>query len=303
MEWRKGRRSDNVVDARGEGGGGGGMRFGGGKGLSLTAIVLIVGIGWLTGQDPLQILGQLTGQMEQAPSVSTQTRQAPPANDEQADFVRAVLGDTEDTWGQVFQENGLAYKNPKLILFRGRVNSACGGATSASGPFYCPADQQVYLDLDFFREMSHRFQAAGDFAQVDGAAVAELPGPVAELVATVVAGIGLHPGQQGVAAEHLSESRRCDICIVQSEQRRDLARVRQQRRRGHRRGLHRRPQRSAHLAAAIALLGIARQFAQEAVVETQGVQAAHAASAAWSTSGVRSGRRATRSSNTKQAPS
>ena len=103
------------------------MRFGGGKGLSLTAIVLIVGIGWLTGQDPLQILGQLTGQMEQAPSVSTQTRQAPPANDEQADFVRAVLGDTEDTWAQVFQENGLAYKNPKLILFRGRVNSACGG--------------------------------------------------------------------------------------------------------------------------------------------------------------------------------
>jgi hypothetical protein len=141
------------------------MRFGGGKGLSLTAIVLIVGIGWLTGQDPLQILGQLTGQMDQAPSVSTPSRQAPPANDEQADFVRAVLGDTEDTWGQVFKENGLAYKNPKLILFRGRVNSACGGATSASGPFYCPADQQVYLDLDFFREMSQRFKAAGDFAQ------------------------------------------------------------------------------------------------------------------------------------------
>ena len=122
MLWKKGRRSDNVVDARNDsGGGGGGMRFGGGKGLSLTAIVLIVGIGWLTGQDPMQILGQLTGQMEQAPSVSTQPRQAPPANDEQADFVRAVLGDTEDTWGQVFQENGLAYKNPKLILFRGRV--------------------------------------------------------------------------------------------------------------------------------------------------------------------------------------
>lgn len=167
MLWKKGRRSDNVVDARNDGGGGGGgMRFGGGKGLSLTAIVLIVGIGLLTGQDPMQILGQLSGQMtEQAPSVSPQTRQAPPANDEQADFVRAVLGDTEDTFGQVFQENGLTYKNPKLILFRGRVNSACGGATSASGPFYCPADQQVYLDLDFFREMSQRFQAAGDFAQ------------------------------------------------------------------------------------------------------------------------------------------
>ena len=98
MLWKKGRRSDNVVDARDDsgGGGGGGMRFGGGKGLSLTAIVLIVGIGWLTGQDPLQILGQLTGQMDQAPSVSTPSRQAPPANDEQVDFVRAVLGDTEE---------------------------------------------------------------------------------------------------------------------------------------------------------------------------------------------------------------
>ena len=107
MLWKKGRRSDNVVDARDDnGGGGGGMRFGGGKGLSLTAVVLIVGIGWLTGQDPLQLLGQLTGQMDQAPQVSTQSRQAPPANDEQADFVRAVLGDTEDTWGQVFKENG-----------------------------------------------------------------------------------------------------------------------------------------------------------------------------------------------------
>eukprot|EP01034_Spumella_vulgaris_P025731 gene25731-32219_t len=137
-----------------------------GKGKLAVLVAALVGIGLLTGQDPMQILGQLSGQMtEQAPSVSPQTRQAPPANDEQADFVRAVLGDTEDTFGQVFQENGLTYKNPKLILFRGRVNSACGGATSASGPFYCPADQQVYLDLDFFREMSQRFQAAGDFAQ------------------------------------------------------------------------------------------------------------------------------------------
>ncbi len=87
MLWKKGRRSDNVVDARGDdSGGGGGMRFGGGKGLSLGAILLIVGIGWITGQDPLQILGQLTGQMtEQSAPASTQTRQAPPANDQQAD--------------------------------------------------------------------------------------------------------------------------------------------------------------------------------------------------------------------------
>ncbi|WP_430446823.1 MAG: KPN_02809 family neutral zinc metallopeptidase [Pseudomonas piscis] len=169
MLWKKGRRSDNVVDVRDDsgGGGGGGLRFGGGKGLSLTAIVLIVGIGWATGQDPLQILGQLLGQgggQVSAPA-TPQERKAPPANDEQAEFVRAILGDTEDTWGQIFQQAGRQYQAPKLILFRGRVTSACGAATSASGPFYCPADRQVYLDMDFFREMAQRFSAAGDFAQ------------------------------------------------------------------------------------------------------------------------------------------
>ncbi|MFJ5299369.1 neutral zinc metallopeptidase [Pseudomonas sp. RC10] len=166
MLWKKGRRSDNVVDARDDSGGGGGMRIGG-KGLGLGGIVIIVAIGLLTGQDPMQILGQIAGQVgsQQTTSVSPQTRQAPPANDEQADFVRAILGDTEDTWGQIFQQGGRQYKNPTLILFRGQVQSACGFASSASGPFYCPADQKVYLDMDFFREMSQRFKAAGDFAQ------------------------------------------------------------------------------------------------------------------------------------------
>lgn len=162
MLWKKGRRSDNVVDARGEGGGGG-MRLGG-KGLSLTAVVLIVGFGLLTGQDPMQILGQLTGQMSEQSAAPTQ-RQAPPANDPQADFVRSILGDTEDTWQQMFQQSGRQYKDPKLVLFSGQVNSACGYATAATGPFYCPADQQVYLDMGFFREMEQRFAAAGDFAQ------------------------------------------------------------------------------------------------------------------------------------------
>lgn len=162
MLWKKGRRSDNVVDARGEGGGGG-MRLGG-KGLSLTAVVLIVGFGLLTGQDPMQILGQLTGQMSEQSAAPTQ-RQAPPANDPQADFVRSILGDTEDTWQQMFQQSGRQYKDPKLVLFSGQVNSACGYATAATGPFYCPADQQVYLDMSFFREMEQRFAAAGDFAQ------------------------------------------------------------------------------------------------------------------------------------------
>ncbi|WP_296179070.1 KPN_02809 family neutral zinc metallopeptidase [Pseudomonas sp. UBA1879] len=166
MLWKKGRRSDNVVDARDDSGGGGGMRIGG-KGLGIGGIVIIVAIGLLTGQDPMQILGQIAGQVgtQQTSPVSPQTRQAPPANDEQADFVRAILGDTEDTWGQIFQQNGRQYKNPTLILFRGQVQSACGFASSASGPFYCPADQRVYLDMEFFREMSQRFKAAGDFAQ------------------------------------------------------------------------------------------------------------------------------------------
>lgn len=168
MLWKKGRRSDNVVDARDDtgGGGGGGMRIGG-KGLGLGGIVIIVAIGLLTGQDPMRILGEITGQMgsEQTAAVNPQTRQAPPANDEQADFVRAILGDTEDTWQHVFQQMGSQYKAPTLILFSGRVQSACGSASSASGPFYCPADQRVYLDMEFFREMSQRFKAAGDFAQ------------------------------------------------------------------------------------------------------------------------------------------
>jgi len=153
MEWRKGRRSDNVVDARGEGGGGG-MRFGGGKGLGLGAILLIVGIGWLTGQDPLQILGQLAGQMEQQQTAPANVDgKAPPANDEQAEFVASILGDTEDTWKALFAQAGKQYRDPKLVLFSGQVNSACGFASSAVGPFYCPG------------EMETRFKAAGDFAQ------------------------------------------------------------------------------------------------------------------------------------------
>jgi predicted metalloprotease len=165
MLWKKGRRSDNVVDARGEGGGGGGGLRLGGKGLSLGAVVLIVGFGLLTGQDPMQILGELTGQSQQSAPASSQTRQAPPANDQQAEFVRSILGDTEDTWRSVLQQAGTQYHEPKLVLFSGRVNSACGSASSATGPFYCPADQQVYLDMSFFNDMAQRFSAAGDFAQ------------------------------------------------------------------------------------------------------------------------------------------
>ncbi|MBB60336.1 KPN_02809 family neutral zinc metallopeptidase [Stutzerimonas balearica] len=156
MRWKRARRSDNVVDARGRSG----MRLGGGLGLG--GIVIVVVLGLLTGQDPLQLLGQLAGQ-----DGSTVQQQRPSAtgDDPQVDFVRAILGDTEDTWQALFRQSGEQYRDPRLVLFLGGVNSACGFASSAVGPFYCPGDQQVYLDLQFFDEMARRFSAAGDFAQ------------------------------------------------------------------------------------------------------------------------------------------
>lgn len=157
MRWKRARRSDNVVDARG-----GGSRFGGGRGLSLGGIAIVVVVGLLMGQDPLQILGQLAGQSD---SYSTTQTDRPATNDEQSEFVRAVLGDTEDTWREIFQSANRQYQDPTLVLFDGGVNSACGFASSAVGPFYCPGDKQVYLDLSFFRDLEQRYGAAGDFAQ------------------------------------------------------------------------------------------------------------------------------------------
>jgi predicted metalloprotease len=157
MRWNKARRSDNVVDARGRSGG-----IGGGR-LSLAGVAIVVVIGLMSGQDPMQILGQLAGQSGSAP---TQRSDAPANGDDpQVAFVQAILGDTEDTWGALFQQAGEQYRDPTLVLFRGGVNSACGFASSAVGPFYCPGDQQVYLDLQFFDEMASRFSVAGDFAQ------------------------------------------------------------------------------------------------------------------------------------------
>ena len=158
MRWKRARRSDNVVDARGSGRG---MPIGG-KGLSLGGIAVVVVVGLLLGQDPLQILGQLAGQATQSHSPSP-PRGAEP--DEQSEFVRAILGDTEDTWREIFQGAQRQYQDPTLVLFSGGVNSACGFANSAVGPFYCPGDRRVYIDLAFFRELEQRFGAAGDFAQ------------------------------------------------------------------------------------------------------------------------------------------
>jgi len=168
MRWREGRRSENVEDRRGAGMGrmgGGGLRLGAG-----TIILILLGA-WLLGANPLQILGLLVGgggTTAQTPDVSYQ-EQAPPAaggpKDEGADFVSVVLGDTEDTWTEIFASGGERYAPPKLVLFSGMARSACGMAQSAMGPFYCPMDQKVYIDLDFYRDLRQRFRAPGDFAQ------------------------------------------------------------------------------------------------------------------------------------------
>lgn len=164
MLWQKGRRSDNVEDA-GEGGGGGGPSFGG-RGLGIGGIIILAILGMVFFKDPTALLGQ--GEPGAAPQQQTQTQAAPrqaAANDPQVDFVRAILGETEDTWGEIFAANGQTYERPKLVLFHGGVRTACGSASSAVGPFYCPGDHKVYLDLDFFQTMQERFHSAGDFAR------------------------------------------------------------------------------------------------------------------------------------------
>ena len=164
MKWDDFRRSDNVEESSGGGGfGGGGMRLGGG------AIVVVVVVSLLLGKNPLEMLAMLGD--GGSPTVQTQTQAPtspsgpPTVRDKQTDFVSAVLGDTEDVWGDIFQKLGSRYERPKLTLFRGQVASACGLASAAMGPFYCPGDQRVYLDLAFFDELSQRFGAPGDFAR------------------------------------------------------------------------------------------------------------------------------------------
>jgi predicted metalloprotease len=168
MLWQKGRSSDNVVEDDGSGGGGGGPPFGGGRGLGIGGVIIVIIVGLLFGKNPaeiLQLLGNMGGGDSDSGQVAPQQRMAPAGNDSQTEFVRKILGSTEDVWGQMFQANGKQYPAPRLVLFHGSTRSACGAASAAMGPFYCPGDRQVYLDLDFFQEMQQRFHAAGDFAR------------------------------------------------------------------------------------------------------------------------------------------
>ncbi|MEQ1775471.1 MAG: neutral zinc metallopeptidase [Burkholderiales bacterium] len=163
MKWEGGRESDNVEDRRGDSGRGGGMRgiAGGGIGVVLIAVVAM-----FLGIDPSMVIGLLGGGQQSPPSVSQPGSAAkPPVEDRGAKFVSVVLADTEDTWTGLFKQSGSQYRVPKLVLFRGAINSACGHAQAAMGPFYCPGDQKVYIDLSFFDDLQKRFRAPGDFAQ------------------------------------------------------------------------------------------------------------------------------------------
>jgi predicted metalloprotease len=162
MKWEGNRESDNVEDRRGQGGGGG---FGiGGRSIGIGTIVLAL-VGWAVfGINPLTTIGVLSGG-EQPAAVQQGPAPAPPADDRQAKFVSTVLADTEDVWTQVFAQGGARYVAPKLVLFTGATPTACGTGQSAMGPFYCPADQKVYLDMDFFRTLSRQLGAPGEFAQ------------------------------------------------------------------------------------------------------------------------------------------
>jgi predicted metalloprotease len=155
MRWQGSRRSSNVEDYRGSRFGGGGLKLGVGG----TLIALVAA--YFLGIDPRVILG-LTQSVPSGPAPQAQTGVP---QDEAGEFMAAVLGDTEDTWSAIFASGGEQYVPPKLVLFTEQVRSACGFASAAVGPFYCPADSKVYIDLAFYEELKTRFQAPGDFAQ------------------------------------------------------------------------------------------------------------------------------------------
>lgn len=156
MRWQDLRRSSNVEDRRALGG----KTVAGGAG-GIFAMALIV---YLLGGDPSALLMEGVSRTIQQ-STRHESQISPEQQNEQADFVGAVLGSTEDVWGQIFARQGQSYVQPQLVLFAGAADSACGMAQSAMGPFYCPNDQKVYLDLDFFQEMETKLGAKGDFAR------------------------------------------------------------------------------------------------------------------------------------------
>ena len=154
MRWQGSRRSSNIEDYRGR-------RFGGGAGLGIGGTLIALAAAYFLGVDPSTILG-----LTETVSNSTQPPvQSGTPTDEGGQFMAAVLGETEDTWGAIFKANGETYTPPTLVLFSEQVRSGCGVASASAGPFYCPADRKVYIDLNFYNELATRFAAPGDFAQ------------------------------------------------------------------------------------------------------------------------------------------
>jgi predicted metalloprotease len=165
MKWEGNRESDNVEDRRGDSGsGGGGFSLGGGS-LGLGGIAIALVASYFLGINPLTMINLLSGGGQVAPTQSQAPAHKPPPDDQMARFVSTVLADTEDTWGELFRARGATYVRPKLVLFSGRTATACGTGQSATGPFYCPADQKVYIDLGFYQLMKQRFNVSGNFAQ------------------------------------------------------------------------------------------------------------------------------------------
>jgi predicted metalloprotease len=143
--------------------GGRGFRPGGAGGLGIGGVILLLVVSYFLGVDPSQLLNDSGVSTGGAPPASTPA--GPPGSDPAGEFAKKILADTEDTWTIIFERSGQQYSKPVLVLFSDAVDSACGQAGSATGPFYCPGDQRVYLDLSFFRELDRRFGAPGDFAQ------------------------------------------------------------------------------------------------------------------------------------------
>ncbi|XVJ69366.1 MAG: metalloprotease [Rhizobacter sp.] len=165
MKWEGHRQSDNVEDARNRGNARPGRRLGGGRGIGLGTIALALLASWVFGINPMTVLGVLDGGGLGGSETLQQPVGAPPANDTMARFVSTVLADTEDVWREQFQRAGKTYREPKLRLFRGSEPTACGRGEAAMGPFYCPGDEKVYIDLSFYETMRTRMGAPGDFAQ------------------------------------------------------------------------------------------------------------------------------------------
>jgi uncharacterized protein len=159
MKWEGNRTSDNVEDRRGAGGRGFGIG-GGSVGIGTIAIALVAS--YFFGINPATVISMLTGG---GAAIPEQQATQPPADDRASRFVSTVLADTEDTWSALFRSNGVEYVKPTLVLFSGATPTSCGTGQSATGPFYCPADQKIYIDLDFYRLMQERFHVTGEFAQ------------------------------------------------------------------------------------------------------------------------------------------